>query len=87
MRRHFKTNSEESQTNAVKCNQCDYAFSQAGDLRKHLQMCSEEKSDRFNRVMVLIPLCYEYDIANVQCGKDEKPLLLQGVHLYIGSVH
>ena len=32
-----------------KCNLCDYASSQAGDLRKHLKMHSGEKSNKCNQ--------------------------------------
>ena len=32
-----------------KCNQCDYASSEAGDLRKHLKMHSGEKSNKCNK--------------------------------------
>ena len=32
-----------------KCNQCDYASSQAGDLRTHLKTHSGEKSNKFNQ--------------------------------------
>ena len=32
-----------------KCNQCNYASSQAGDLRKHLKTHSGEKSNKCNK--------------------------------------
>ena len=32
-----------------KCNQCDYASSQAGDLRKHLKTHNGEKSNKCNQ--------------------------------------
>ena len=31
-----------------KCNQCEYASSQAGDLSRHLKMHSGEKSNKYN---------------------------------------
>ena len=30
-----------------KCNQCEYVFSRAGDLRKHLKMHRGEKSNKW----------------------------------------
>ena len=32
-----------------KCNQCDYASSQAGDLRRHMETHSQEKSNKCNQ--------------------------------------
>ena len=32
-----------------KCNQCDYAASQAGDLKRHLKIHSGEKSNKCNQ--------------------------------------
>ena len=46
LRRHLKTHSGEK-TN--QCNQCDYAFIQAGDLRRHLKTHSGEKSKKCNQ--------------------------------------
>ena len=43
---HLKTYSGEKST---KCNQCDFAFSEAGDLRRHLETQSGEKSNRCNQ--------------------------------------
>ena len=33
----------------VKCNQCDYASSHTGNLRQHLKIHSEEKSNKCNQ--------------------------------------
>ena len=41
-----------------KCNQCDYAFSRAGNLRQHLKMHSGEKSNK----------CNQCDYASSQAG-------------------
>ena len=41
------TNDEGEKSN--KCNQCDYASSQAGHLRKHLKIHSGEKSNKCNQ--------------------------------------
>ena len=35
-----------------KCNQCDYAFSQAGDLKRHLKMHSGEKTNKCNQLSI-----------------------------------
>ena len=43
---HMKMHSGEK-TN--KCNQCDYASSEAGNLRKHLKTHSGEKSNKCNQ--------------------------------------
>ena len=32
-----------------KCNQCEFAFAQVGDLRRHLKMHSGEKSNKCNQ--------------------------------------
>ena len=42
---HLKTHSGEKSN---KCNECNYASSQAGDLRKHLEKHSGEKSNKCN---------------------------------------
>ena len=44
-RNHLKTHSGEKSN---KCNQCDYASSQAGHLRQHLKTHSGEKSNKCN---------------------------------------
>ena len=41
-----------------KCNQCDYASSRAGDLRRHLKTHSGEKSNK----------CNQCDYASSQAG-------------------
>ena len=45
LRRHLKTHSGEKPN---KCNQCDFASSQAGDLRRHLKMHRGEKPNNCN---------------------------------------
>ena len=44
--REKKTNSGEKSN---KCNQCDYASSETGDLRRHLKTHSGEKSNKCNQ--------------------------------------
>ena len=46
LRTHLKTHSGEKSN---KCNQCDFASSQAGDLRRHLKTHSGEKSNKCNK--------------------------------------
>ena len=36
-------------TKSMKCNECDFASSQAGHLRRHLKTHSEEKSNKCNQ--------------------------------------
>ena len=42
---HMKTHNAQK---AKKCNQCDYATSREGDLRKHLKTHSGEKPNKCN---------------------------------------
>ena len=44
------TNNEREKSN--KCNQCDYASSQAGDLKRHLKMHSGEKTNKCNQLSI-----------------------------------
>ena len=47
-----------------KCNQCDYASSEAGDLRRHLKTHSGEKSNK----------CNQCDFASSQAGDLKRHL-------------
>ena len=51
------------------CNQCDYASSQAGDLRRHLKTHSGEKSNK----------CNQCDYASSQAGDLKRHLKTHNV--------
>ena len=50
-----------SQTNATNAMQCDYASSHAGDLRIHLTMHSEQKSNKFNQMWLCILTAKQFE--------------------------
>ena len=62
---HFEETLNNAQWRKVKkCNQCDFASSQAGDLRKHFKTHSGEKSNK----------CNQCDFASSQPGHLRKHL-------------
>ena len=54
----------DSDIKSNKCNQCEYAFSRAGDLRTHLRIHSGEKSNK----------CNQCSFASAQAGNLKKHL-------------
>ena len=52
------SNSHRSGEKTNKCNQCDYASTDAGNLRRHLKNHSGEKSNK----------CNQCDLASIQAG-------------------
>ena len=65
-----KTTSSAIKSN--KCNLCDYASSQAGDLRKHLKMQSGEKSNK----------CNQCDLASIQAGDLRRHLKMHSGEIW-----
>ena len=59
-------------TNSNKCNQCDFAFFQAGHLRRHMKMHNGKKSNK----------CNQCDFASSRAGNLRTHMLHQNPEKY-----